>query len=326
MPWFALDDGFDTHPKVRKAGNAAAGLFCRLGAHCAKHLTEGLVDGVTARSYGTAAQLRKLVDVGMLHTDAHDCSRCEQPETGGYVLHDFLDYNRSRKQIEAARENGRKRQNKGRERQRQQRSGSESDANRSSTEAQVNFGSGSNETQNENRFGHGAAGQGHVSRRDTLQGDTVVPSQPIPSSSFRTAAKGGGQPAGVVIPDWAQPLIDELDRLNIHCSWRLSSMQWVAVQELINTRGVPFLVEQARRRWNPNDPIKFASLLIQIWLEIPAPAPKQRASPQSQQLPEWCKHPDCDEKTRTREIEDDRGIRSLERCPDCNPKAKGQAA
>ena len=30
MAWFALDDGFDTHPKVRKAGNAAVGLFALL--------------------------------------------------------------------------------------------------------------------------------------------------------------------------------------------------------------------------------------------------------------------------------------------------------
>lgn len=325
MPWFALDDGFDTHPKVRKAGNAAAGLFCRLGAHCAKHLTEGIVDGVTARSYGTAAQLRKLVDVGMLHTDGHDCPRCEQPETGGYVLHDFLDYNRSRKQIESAREAGRKRQSKGREQQRQQRSGSDSHSNRGSTEPQVNFGLASNESQNETRFEDGTAGQEDVSRRYTLEGVTVVPSQPIPSSSFRTAAKGGGQPAGVVVPDFAQPLIDGLDRLNIHCSWRLSSGQWMAVQELINTRGIPFLVEQARRRWNPNDPIKFASLLIQIWCEIPAPSRPSSSGQKSQQT-EWCKHPDCDEKTRTREIEDARGIRSLERCPDCHPNAKGQAA
>lgn len=325
MPWFALDDGFDTHPKVRKAGNAAAGLFCRLGAHCAKHLTEGLVDGVTARSYGTTAQLRKLVEVGMLHADNHDCPRCEQAEPGGYVLHDFLDYNRSRKQIEAARESGRKRQNKGRERQREQRSGSDSAANRGPTEPQVNFGLGSNAAQNENRFEGGTAGQGDVSRRDTLQGEAVVPSQPIPSSSYRTAARGGGQPAGVLIPTWAQPLVEELSSKGIDLNWRLGDMQWIAIQELMNTRGIPFLVEQARRRWNPKDPIKFASLLIQIWLDIPAPASRRPAAAQPAQ-PAWCKDPECDEISRTREIEDDRGIRSLQRCPDCHPASKGQAA
>jgi hypothetical protein len=326
MPWFAIDDGFDTHPKVRKAGNAAAGLFCRLGAHCTKHLTEGLVDGVTARSYGTAAQLRKLVDVGMLHADGHGCQRCQQPEAGGYVLHDFLDYNRSRKQIETARENGRKRQNKGREQQRQQRSDAKSSANRASTEPQVNLGSGSNATQNETRFQRGTAGQSNVSRRDTLQGDTVVPSPPIPSSSFRTAAKGGGQPAGVVIPDWAQPLVDALSDHDIDLGWRLSTMQWAAVQELINTRGVPFLVEQARRRWNPRDPIKYASLLIQIWCEIPAPSPRKPRDSAPAEKPPHCGDIDCDPIDRYREIETPDGLRLNTPCPQCHPSRKEPAA
>lgn len=327
MPWFALDDGFDTHPKVRKAGNAAAGLFCRLGAHCAKHLTEGLVDGVTARSYGTAAQLRKLTEVGMLHTAPHDCPRCQQPEPGGYVIHDFLAYNRSKKQIEAARENGRKRQQKGRDQQRQQRSDPKSNLNRSSPEVQVKVGLGSNGTQNETRFQGESAGQEDMSRRDTLQGDTVVPSQPIPSRYYVPTAEGGEQqPAGVQIPEWAQPLLDGLDKHDIHVSWRLSTMQWIAVQELINTRGVDFLVEQARRRWNPKDPIRFASLLIQIWTEIPAPSKRRRDS-HVREVPPHCGDPDCDPVSRQREREDDNGLRTNYPCPECHPNArKDQAA
>lgn len=326
MPWFALDDGFDTHPKVRKAGNAAAGLFCRMGAHCAKHLTEGLVDSATARDYGSAAQLRKLVDVGMLHPAGHGCGRCPQPEPGGYVLHDYLDYNRSRKQIETARENGRKRQQKGRDRQAEARKGSGSDAKRDANATQIERDSDSFDAQNEPHFGEGTAGQGHASRRDTLQGGTAVPSPPIPSSSFRTAAKGGGQLAGISIPEWAQPLVDALSDSNIHLSWRLSTMQWAAVQELINTRGVPFLAEQARRRWNPKDPIKFASLLIQIWCEIPAPSQRKQQETPAASWPPHCGDPDCDEVTRTREVEHANGIRSLTPCPNCHPSRKENRA
>src|SRR5687767_456008 len=115
MPWFALDDGFDTHPKVRKAGNAAIGLFVRLGVHATKHLTEGHLDGVIVRDYGTPATVRKLITVGMLHEHGHDCPRCPQPAEDSFVIHDYLDYNKSRAQIEAAREAARKRQNRGRE-------------------------------------------------------------------------------------------------------------------------------------------------------------------------------------------------------------------
>ena len=79
MAWFALDDGFDTHPKVRKAGNAAVGVFVRLGVHATRHLTEGHLDGDIVRAYGTTPNIRKLLAVGMLHEHGHACPRCPQP-------------------------------------------------------------------------------------------------------------------------------------------------------------------------------------------------------------------------------------------------------
>lgn len=325
MPWFAIDDGFDTHPKVRKAGNAAAGLFCRLGAHCAKHLTEGRVDGVTARDYGTAAQLRKLVEVGMLHPDGHSCPRCPQPAAGGYVLHDYLVYNKSRAQIESAREGGRKRQAKGRDRQRENRASENRGSNRGPTEPQVNLGLPSNGAQNETRFEDGTAGQDDVSRRYPLEGVTVVPSHPLPVGTTYLQGQGGQRPSEVLVPDWAQPLVAALGQHRIDVNWRLSPMQWAAVQQLIQTRGVPFLVEQARRRWNPADPIKFASLLIKIWSEIPAP---QRAPQQSRPAakPPYCGHIDCDEITRMRDTTDAGGRPVLVRCPECHPDTRKDAA
>ncbi|GAA3032636.1 hypothetical protein GCM10020000_07090 [Streptomyces olivoverticillatus] len=148
---------------------------------------------------------------------------------------------------------------------------------------------------------------------------------------LKKACRQGGPeqaPQAVQIPDWAQPLIDALGRRNISVSWaRLSSMQWIAIQELIKKRGVDRLAAVAASRWNPRDPIKFASLLLTIWLEHPDPSTgSQSPSPAPAALPDWCKHPDCDEISRTRETEDDRGIRSLTRCPDCHPDRKGRAA
>jgi hypothetical protein len=116
MPWFALDDGFDTHPKVRKAGNAAVGLFVRLGVHATKHLTEGHLDGVIVRDYGTARN-RPQAD----HRRHAPRTRPRLPtlpaaRRRGYYIHDYLDYNKSRAQIEAAREAARKRQKRPRQR------------------------------------------------------------------------------------------------------------------------------------------------------------------------------------------------------------------
>jgi hypothetical protein len=191
MAWFALDDGFDTHPKVRKAGNAAVGLFVRLGVHATKHLTEGHLDGTVVRDYGTAATIRKLVAVGMLHEPGHTCSRCPQPADGGYYIHDYLDYNKSRAQIEAAREAARKRQQRGRDTARRNRIEHDSGVilNSNSRENDASFAS--NCGQNEPLFEDSTAGQGGSSRRDTHEGATGVPSPPLPSHNYDVADVGG---------------------------------------------------------------------------------------------------------------------------------------
>ncbi|MFI1166510.1 hypothetical protein ACH4UM_23640 [Streptomyces sp. NPDC020801] len=192
MAWFALDDGFDTHPKVRKAGNAAVGLFVRLGVHATKHLTEGHLDGDIVTAYGTAATIRKLLAVGMLHEPGHSCPRCPQPAEGGYYIHDYLDYNKSRQQIEAAREAARKRQQRGRDNARLNRSSHDSAANLSSNSRGNDASSAANRVENAPLFEDSAAGQDGTSRRDTQEGATGVPSPPLPSQNYDGADVGGG--------------------------------------------------------------------------------------------------------------------------------------
>jgi hypothetical protein len=191
MPWFALDDGFDTHPKVRKAGNAAIGLFVRLGVHATKHLTEGHLDGVIVRDYGTPATVRKLVTVGMLHAPGHGCPRCPQPPADGFYIHDYLDYNKSRAQIEAAREAARKRQNRGRESARRQRNGRDSGANLDENSRENGASSEENSRENAPHSDGVRAGHSDPSRRDTQEGETGVPSPPLPSPNYDGVDLGG---------------------------------------------------------------------------------------------------------------------------------------
>lgn len=226
MAWFALDDGFDTHPKVRKAGNAAVGLFVRLGVHATRHLTEGHLDGDIVRRYGTEPNVRKLIAVGMLHGHGHDCQRCEQPAEGGYVIHDYLDYNKSRAQIEAARENARKRQNRGRETARLNRNARvfepESDSNRSRNGSD----SERNRVGNDPLFDDGYAGQDDMSRRDTHEGVTGVPSPPLPSHNYDVADVGGdgaGSRARESRPDGPTPI--EIDGFQLTDAMRRWALQ-----------------------------------------------------------------------------------------------------
>jgi hypothetical protein len=192
MAWFALDDGFDTHPKVRKAGNAAVGLFVRLGVHATRHLTEGHLDGDIVRRYGTEPNVRKLIAVGMLHGHGHDCLRCPQPADGDFVIHDYLDYNKSRAQIEAAREAARKRQTRGRETARANRKARDSEPDSRSIPLRNGSDSAPNRDRNDPLFDDAYAGHDAMSRRDTHEGVTVVPSPPLPSHNYDGADVDGG--------------------------------------------------------------------------------------------------------------------------------------
>ncbi|MFF9205115.1 hypothetical protein ACF1AE_25505 [Streptomyces sp. NPDC014986] len=225
MAWFALDDGFDSHPKVRKAGNAAVGLFVRLGVHATKHLTEGHLDGDIVRDYGTAATIRKLLTVGMLHEPGHGCPRCPQPAADGYYIHDYLDYNKSRAQIEAAREAARKRQQRGRDTARANRNGRDSGANLNSNSRQNARSSASNRSENAPLFEDETAGQEGTSRRDTHEGATGVPSPPLPSHNYDGADVGegstGSRPASL---DDLAPTPIEVDGFQLNDAMR----RWAA--------------------------------------------------------------------------------------------------
>jgi hypothetical protein len=237
MAWFALDDGFDTHPKVRKAGNAAVGLFVRLGVHATRHLTEGHLDGDIVRQYGTEPNVRKLIAVGMLHASGHACPRCEQPADGDYVIHDYLDYNKSRAQIEAAREAARKRQQKGRDTARSNRNRAHSD----SVSSSIRSGNGSDSERNRARkdplFDDSVAGQDGLSRRDTHEGATVVPSPPLPSHNYDVADVDGEATASRAADlDALAPTPIEVDGFTVTDAMRA----WV-----IRTYGPHFDVEHA---------------------------------------------------------------------------------
>lgn len=294
MPWFALDDGFDTHPKVRRAGNAAIGVFVRLGAYAARHLTEGRLDGSLVRDYGTPATVKKLVTVGLLHPAGHDCPRCEQPAEDGYVIHDFLDYNRSRKQIESSREAGRKRQQKGRARQADQRNSRDSDAklDANSRENAPSFDAESRE--NEGLFWGSAAGQDDASRRYTLQGDTVVPAQPSPAPSPPTEEKTASyarEPDARIgdrprIPDNARPLVEAITAAGMVVGWELSTSDWFVIEALIKRCGTDALTATATASWHTaRTRPRSARYFLPAWRALPDVPANTPAQPQQRHLP-----------------------------------------
>ena len=97
MPYFAVCDSLSDHPKVLAAGNAAMGVWVRLGSWCQKHLTDGVIPAVVCRSFGRNRDISRLVSVGLL-VKVGDA----------YVMHDYLEHNHSRAEVDRRRSAKRK--------------------------------------------------------------------------------------------------------------------------------------------------------------------------------------------------------------------------
>lgn len=95
MAWIKLDDGFETNPKIIRAGNEGAGIYVRILAHCGRHMTDGkVVSEVAVSIAGTKAKIDRLVDIGLL----------EMLLDGRYHVRDYLDFNPSAAEAEVERE------------------------------------------------------------------------------------------------------------------------------------------------------------------------------------------------------------------------------
>ena len=98
MPWFKVDDTLPFHAKIVMAGNTALGLWVRAGAWSSQQLTDGFIPDHIVRALGTVTIASRLVSCGLW-------SRVD----GGFLMHDYLDYNPSRADVEKDREEARQR-------------------------------------------------------------------------------------------------------------------------------------------------------------------------------------------------------------------------
>lgn len=89
--WFKVDDQLHSHPKAIKAGNEAMGLWVRLGSWCSCHLTDGKIPPeVVAVFDPKGVAIARLEETGWVQKVGED-----------WQLHDYLDYQPSRKSQES---------------------------------------------------------------------------------------------------------------------------------------------------------------------------------------------------------------------------------
>jgi hypothetical protein len=115
MPWFKVDDQLQNHPKTRKAGLAAIGLWTVSGSFSMCYKTDGFVPDWYVAGWPQGRKLAdQLVKVGKWEIG-------EKDGDPGWYFHDWLDYQPSADEIEQDRENARERQRKRRAKIRENR-------------------------------------------------------------------------------------------------------------------------------------------------------------------------------------------------------------
>lgn len=98
MPHFRVDDMLHSHPKARRAGLAAMGLWAMCGSYGMSYKQDGFVPEWFVSGFPGSKKLSEiLVSVGLWQPFVKD----DEP---GYIFHDWLDWQPSADEIERDRE------------------------------------------------------------------------------------------------------------------------------------------------------------------------------------------------------------------------------
>lgn len=98
--WAKISDDFFRHPRTVAAGRDARDLFLVSLAHCNEHLTDGFVASGYLRRLAADAEIDNAQESAQRLVDVGYWEECD----GGWMVHDFLDYNPSRAEVLAERE------------------------------------------------------------------------------------------------------------------------------------------------------------------------------------------------------------------------------
>ncbi|WP_411095941.1 hypothetical protein [Streptomyces sp. 020-2-3H-GM] len=98
-----VHDGLPDHPKIIEAGGEAGWLYICGLSYASRQLTDGvlprrLVPRLTDSSKPEASA-SALVRVGLWHEGEHDCPNCPQAGPDAYVIHDYLEHQRSSAEV-----------------------------------------------------------------------------------------------------------------------------------------------------------------------------------------------------------------------------------
>lgn len=109
MTWVRYDDNVGSHPKVEPLDDATYRLWREAIEWCARGLTDGVIRshqlGVTS-TRARPARARTLVEAKLWHKAGETCDSKQCPPSGpdGWVIHDYFDYQPTRKKAREVQE------------------------------------------------------------------------------------------------------------------------------------------------------------------------------------------------------------------------------
>lgn len=98
-----VHDGLPDHPKIIEAGGEAGWLYICGLSYASRQLTDGVLPKRLVRRLtdgsNPEASASALLRVGLWHEGEHDCPKCAAAGPDTYVIHDYLDHQRSASEV-----------------------------------------------------------------------------------------------------------------------------------------------------------------------------------------------------------------------------------
>lgn len=101
--YIKMSDSLPEHRKIVAAGGDAGWLHICALAYASRNRTDGFLPAAYVPQLSDRKQPAKLAarlcEVNLWHAPGHDCKKCPQPQSGEYVIHDYLEHQRSAAKI-----------------------------------------------------------------------------------------------------------------------------------------------------------------------------------------------------------------------------------
>lgn len=326
MPWVRLDDRFPSHRKVALLSDRAFRLYVSALCWSSENLTEGKV---LDRELALVAHVRSARKAA---ADLEAAGLWDRV-TGGWVIHDYLEYNPDRAKVKSERAANAARQQAWRDRKRAEReakkAAKEADRN-ASRNAPRNAVTPNAPTAPPRHDDDTNEGKAHGTFRSSSQvsevrngGSNSAPSFASSTSYGSTAKEAASSARDDAFPDPFADLKKSLDAAGLGAvAWDIkkpSDLQ--RIKSTLDRVGIDLMVRSAVNSARAQGEPATVVAWIGRWQSLSTPKTTHlgRDSPT---LPPHCGDSECDPDSRMRPVVID-GLPELTPCPACHPRRQG---